>query len=70
MKGLGSILGSMTLLFAVHSEAAPNSCRLPESSTMEGIHYEDETWTTMTHGFVNAIYDHQGGPRVWTTCSA
>jgi hypothetical protein len=36
---------------------------VPDSSDMEGIHYAGENWNTMTHGFINAIYDHQGGPR-------
>jgi hypothetical protein len=35
----------------------------PESTPMEGIHGVLGDWSTMVHGFVSAIYDHQGGPR-------
>lgn len=35
----------------------------PESTGMEGIHAMAGDWTTMVHGYVNAVYDHQGGPR-------
>ena len=35
----------------------------PDSAPMEGIHGLLGDWSTMVHGFVSAIYDHQGGPR-------
>ena len=35
----------------------------PESSPHEGIMAMRGEWMTMTHGFANLIYDHQGGPR-------
>ena len=35
----------------------------PDASPHEGIHGVYGEWSTMTHGFVNLIYDHQGGPR-------
>jgi hypothetical protein len=35
----------------------------PESTPMEGIHGLLGDWSTMVHGFVSAVYDHQGGPR-------
>jgi hypothetical protein len=35
----------------------------PESSPHEGIMAMHGEWMTMTHGFANLIYDHQGGPR-------
>jgi hypothetical protein len=35
----------------------------PEAAGMQGIHNMGEEWTTMLHGYVDAIYDHQGGPR-------
>jgi uncharacterized cupredoxin-like copper-binding protein len=35
----------------------------PDSSPHEGIDAAFGDWTTMTHGFVNVIYDRQGGPR-------
>src|SRR5882724_3474175 len=35
----------------------------PESSPHEGIMAMHGEWMTMIHGFINLIYDHQGGPR-------
>lgn len=35
----------------------------PDSTPMEGIHGMLGDWSTMVHGWVNLIYDHQGGPR-------
>ena len=35
----------------------------PDASAHQGIHAKLGAWDTMTHGFVNQIYDHQGGPR-------
>lgn len=35
----------------------------PDSTPMSGIHALQGAWMTMLHGFANAIYDEQGGPR-------
>jgi hypothetical protein len=35
----------------------------PESSLHQGIDATYGDWMTMTHGFANLVYDHQGGPR-------
>jgi hypothetical protein len=35
----------------------------PDASAHPGIHAKYGDWTTMTHGFANLIYDHQGGAR-------
>lgn len=35
----------------------------PDATPMEGIHSMDGPWNVMWHGFINGIYDHQGGPR-------
>lgn len=35
----------------------------PDATPMEGVHSMNGPWSTMWHGFVNVIYDHQGGPR-------
>jgi hypothetical protein len=35
----------------------------PEATPMDGIHHMDGDWTTMWHGTLNLVYDHQGGPR-------
>jgi hypothetical protein len=36
---------------------------LPDASPSTGIHARFGDWTTMTHGFINQIFDDQGGPR-------
>lgn len=35
----------------------------PDSTPFDGIHGMQGAWMTMLHGFVDAIYDAQGGPR-------
>jgi hypothetical protein len=35
----------------------------PDSTPQEGTHQMAGDWMTMVHGFANAIYDDQGGPR-------
>jgi hypothetical protein len=35
----------------------------PDSSPHGGVMGEVAGWQTMVHGFVDAVYDHQGGPR-------
>ena len=35
----------------------------PQASPMEGIHGLFGDWSTMVHGYISAIYDHQGGLR-------
>ncbi len=35
----------------------------PDSTPMEGIHHMYDPWMTMWHGYVDAIYNHQGGDR-------
>jgi len=45
------------------SREASGSSWQPDSSLQEGIHNMDGDWMTMVHGFANAIYDNQGGPR-------
>jgi hypothetical protein len=35
----------------------------PDSTPMEGLNGELGGWSTMLHGFISGIYDHQGGPR-------
>ena len=36
---------------------------LPDTTPHEGVMGKIGEWTTMTHGYFNLIYDHQGGPR-------
>jgi hypothetical protein len=35
----------------------------PDSTPMQGAHQMYGQWMTMEHGFINGIYDDQGGPR-------
>jgi len=36
---------------------------LPDSTPHEGVHQTYGDWMVMEHALVNAVYDHQGGPR-------
>ena len=35
----------------------------PDTTPMQGAHQMQGDWLTMEHGFIDAIYDDQGGPR-------
>ena len=35
----------------------------PDSTPMEGLSGEFSGWSTMLHGYVTGVFDHQGGPR-------
>ncbi len=35
----------------------------PDLTPMQGVHQMQGDWLTMEHGFIDAIYDDQGGPR-------
>lgn len=35
----------------------------PDATPMDGIMSMDGDWMTMVHGYLNQVYDHQGGPR-------
>src|SRR5690242_7683711 len=35
----------------------------PDSTPMDGLHAMSRGWLGMVHGFIDAIYDEQGGPR-------
>ena len=35
----------------------------PDASPHQGVHAMLGDWSTMTHGFLNLVYDDQGGPR-------
>lgn len=48
--------------YAMTREASGTSWQ-PDSTPMQGIHGMAGGWMTMVHGFVNAIYDEQGGAR-------
>lgn len=48
--------------YSMSREASGTSWQ-PDSSPMEGIHWMRGAWMGMVHGFADAVYDHQGGPR-------
>jgi hypothetical protein len=48
--------------YAMTREASGTSWQ-PDSTPMPGIQGMEGGWMTMAHGFVNAIYDQQGGAR-------
>ncbi len=48
--------------YAMSREASGTSWQ-PDSTPNEGIHMMADDWTLMFHGYVNGIYDHQGGAR-------
>jgi hypothetical protein len=45
------------------SREASGTAWQPESSPHEGLHTMRNGWHLMAHGFVNLVYDDQGGPR-------
>ncbi len=48
--------------YPMESDATGTSWE-PASTQMPGIHRTPDEWLLMTHGYLMAIYDHQGGPR-------
>jgi hypothetical protein len=45
------------------SREASGTSWQPEATPMEGIHWMRGAWMGMVHGFIDLVYDHQGGPR-------
>src|SRR5579872_1256355 len=45
------------------SREASGTSWQPDASPMDGIMSMDGGWMTMVHGYVNQVYNHQGGPR-------
>jgi hypothetical protein len=48
--------------YAMTREASGTSWQ-PDRTLAEGVHRMSGDWMTMLHGYVNAVYDHQGGSR-------
>ncbi len=61
MDGMGGMSG-MYGPYAMTREASGTSWQ-PDATPMEGIHAMNGPWMTMMHGYVDAVVDHQGGPR-------
>jgi hypothetical protein len=45
------------------SREASGTSWQPEAAPHEGIHWSRGAWMGMVHGFVDLVFDHQGGPR-------
>src|SRR5262245_56239598 len=48
--------------YAMTREASGTSWQ-PDSTPHDGVHFRAGDWSLMAHGFVNGIYDNQGGKR-------
>jgi hypothetical protein len=58
--GVGRIMDFPALLVAALASAAPAG---HEHHHEGGLSWSSDPWTVGVHGFVNAVYDHQGGRR-------
>lgn len=56
--GMSGALGA----YSMNRESSGTAWQ-PDSSPLYGIHQTHGDWMTMTHGFIDLIYDKQGGPR-------
>jgi hypothetical protein len=61
MGGMPMMAGGLGV-YAMTRDGSGTSWQ-PDSTPMEGVGRTSGGWTTMLHGDVLAIYDHQGGPR-------
>ena len=48
--------------YAMSREASGTSWQ-PESTPESGLHFMAGPWMLMAHGYIDAVYDNQGGPR-------
>ena len=56
--GMQGALGS----YSMNREASGTSWQ-PDAASMDGIMSAQGDWMTMLHGYLNQVYDRQGGPR-------
>jgi hypothetical protein len=56
--GMAGALGPYSMM-----RDASGTAWQPDTAMMEGMHGRLAGWSTMMHGYVSAIYDHQGGAR-------
>lgn len=55
-------MGGMYGPYDMQREGSGSSWQ-PDSTPMSGLHSMSGPWMTMLHGFIDGIYDEQGGPR-------
>ena len=61
MEGMAMMAGQLGG-YSMMRDASGTSWQ-PDSTPMEGFGWRSGGWTGMVHGYVNLVYDHQGGPR-------
>lgn len=65
VKGADRSMSAMRGMYGSYpmSREASGTSWQPDSTPAMGIHSESGPWSIMWHGYVNAVYDHQGGAR-------
>ena len=58
----GGMMAGVTGSYSMMRDASGTSWQ-PDSTPMEGVMGDLAGWSTMLHGYITGIYDHQGGPR-------
>ncbi len=62
MNMSGAMMTGATGVYAMTRDASGTAWQ-PDSTPMEGIHTQFGDWSAMFHGYINAVYDKQGGAR-------
>src|SRR5688572_19325672 len=60
--GTNHMMSGMYGSYAMSRESSGTAWQ-PEATPMDGIHLMHGDWMFMLHGFVNAVWTHQGGKR-------
>ena len=58
----GDMMVAQTGSYSMMRDASGTSWQ-PDTTPMEGLNGDLAGWSTMLHGYITGIYDHQGGPR-------
>jgi len=58
----GGMMAGATGSYSMMRDASGTAWQ-PDSTPMEGMTGQLGNWSTMLHGYIDGIYDHQGGPR-------
>jgi hypothetical protein len=62
MPGMHHHMNGVLGVYPMTRDASGTSWQ-PDSTPHEGLHFMADDWSLMAHGFVNGVYDNQGGPR-------